>query len=533
MSLPGFCRIERTFIGFRLPIAAPQAAAANLFVTQWARTPGTHVLGYFQPSLRDSHFVANWELSPSIRVSPVADASVGGVTDHALLPSAPISETEIPLSHLLVCAVPNPGHVGPMLAAAQHLQSIGHRVTFYTADTFCDKMKSTGVRFVAMPGKANYDYRCPIALPEHTKLSTTDETLQLLIDHFAETIPDQHQGMQQILHETPVDLIVVDTMFFGAFPMLMGPKHNRPPVIGCGVNPIFLSSRDCGLYSPPADTFEGRRQILEENETVTRTYQPIGDRMDALMRTYGLPPLPHYFLDSMYLLPDTFLQFTAEAFEFPRGDLPAKIHFIGPILPSRSVEFEEPGWWAELDGSRPVVLVTQGTLANQDLNELIQPALQGLKDDNVTVIVAAGRSDTHTLDLPANARVASFIPFDRVLPRVDVLVTNGGYGAVNHAFTLGVPIVVAGETEDKKVVAARVGWAGAGINLETRYPSPEQIGKAVRTILTNQQYRDEAERLRANFAQYHALDELARIVDAMLGEDGDSSKLHPDSVYAH
>jgi UDP:flavonoid glycosyltransferase YjiC (YdhE family) len=149
------------------------------------------------------------------------------------------------------------------------------------------------------------------------------------------------------------------------------------------------------------------------------------------------------------------------------------------------------------------------------------------------VIVAAGRSDTPTLDLPANARVASFIPFDRVLPRVDVLVTNGGYGAVNHAFSLGVPIVVAGETEDKKVVAARVGWTGAGINLETRYPSPEQIGKAVRTILTNQQYRDEAARLRANFAQYHALDELARTVDGMLGEDGDRSKLHPDSVYAH
>jgi MGT family glycosyltransferase len=420
-----------------------------------------------------------------------------------------------------------------MLAAAQHLQSVGHLVTFYTADTFCDKVKATGVRFVAMTGKANYDYRHPIALPEHTKLSAKDQKHHLQITHFAETISDQHQGMQQILQETPVDLILTDTMFFGAFPMLMGPKHNRPPVIGCGVNPIFLSSRDCGLYSPAADTAEGRRKILEENETVRRMYQHIGDRIDAVMGTYGLPPLPHYFLDSMYLLPDTFLQFTAEAFEFPRNDLPAKIHFVGPILPSRSVEFEEPAWWGELDGSRPVVLVTQGTLANRDFSELIQPALEGLKDENVTVIVAAGRGDMDTLDLPANARVASFIPFDRVLPRVDALVTNGGYGAVSHAFSLGVPIVVAGETEDKKAVAARVGWSGAGINLETHYPSPEQIGKAVRTILANRQYRYEAERLRANFARYHALDEIVRTVDAMLGADGHRSKLHPDSVYAH
>jgi UDP:flavonoid glycosyltransferase YjiC (YdhE family) len=82
----------------------------------------------------------------------------------------------------------------------------------------------------------------------------------------------------------------------------------------------------------------------------------------------------HFFVDCMYLLPDMFLQFTAEAFEYPRSDMPETVRFIGPILPSRTVEFEEPAWWPELDGSRPVVLITQGTLANHDLNEVIQPA---------------------------------------------------------------------------------------------------------------------------------------------------------------
>jgi UDP:flavonoid glycosyltransferase YjiC (YdhE family) len=117
------------------------------------------------------------------------------------------------------------------------------------------------------------------------------------------------------------------------------------------------------------------------------------------------------------------------------------------------------------------VLVTQGTLANHDFNELIQPALSGLADENVTVIVATGRSDTQTLAVPENARVASFIPFDRLLPKVDVFVTNGGYRAVNHAFSLGVPVVGAGESEEKDIIAMRVGWTGAGINLKTRYPS--------------------------------------------------------------
>jgi UDP:flavonoid glycosyltransferase YjiC (YdhE family) len=401
-----------------------------------------------------------------------------------------------------------------MLAAAQHLKSVGHNVTFNTSENFRDKVGSTGIRFVATTGKANYDYRHPSDLHEYKTRSDADQKIHIRRTWFAETIPDQHQGIQQILRETPIDLVLVDTFFFGSFPMLLGPKQKRPPVVGCGVNPMILSSCDCGSF------------LQLENQRIHATYQPIGEYIDSIMLPYSIPPMPRFFIDCMYLLPDIFLQFTAEALEFPRNDMPDTIRFIGPLLPSRSVEFEEPDWWTELDGSRPVVLVTQGTLANHDFDEVIQPALFGLADENVTVIVAAGRSDTQALAIPENARVASFIPFDRVLPKVDLLVTNGGYGAVNHAFSLGVPIVVAGESEDKGMVAARVGWTGAGINLKTRYASAKQMRNAVRTILTNKQYRDEAQRLQANYSRYNALDELARTVDAMLTEEGKVAKPH-------
>jgi MGT family glycosyltransferase len=451
---------------------------------------------------------------------------------NALLLSA-IQYLEILVSHILVCAVPNPGHVGPMLAAAQHLKSVGHNVTFNTSENFRGKVESTGIRFVALTGKAGYDYRRPSELPGYERLSDTEQKIHLLKTSFVETIPDQHRGIQGILRETPTDLVLVDTMFLGSFPMLLGPKAKRPPIIGCGVNPMMLSSDDCGITAPPANTPEGREQILQDKQRITTKFQPINDSIDSIIRRYGVPRMPHFFLDCMYLLPDMFLQFTAEALEFPRSDMPDTIRFVGPLLPSRSGEFKEPAWWAELDGSRPVVLITQGTLANRDFNELIQPALWGLRDENVTVVATTGRSDNNTLDIPENARVASFIPFDRILPKADVLVTNGGYGAVNHAFSLGVPIVVAGETEDKDMVAARVGWTGAGINLKTRHASAEQIRNAVRAVLSNEQYGHEAQRLRASFARYSALDELARNVRAMLTQDREFSKFHPESVYTH
>jgi UDP:flavonoid glycosyltransferase YjiC (YdhE family) len=70
--------------------------------------------------------------------------------------------------------------------------------------------------------------------------------------------------------------------------------------------------------------------------------------------------------------------------------------------------------------------------------------------------------------VPANARVAEFIPFDDLLPHIDVLVSNGGYGGVQQTLGHGVPMVLAGEAADKAEVTARAAWAGVAINLAAR-----------------------------------------------------------------
>ena len=90
--------------------------------------------------------------------------------------------------------------------------------------------------------------------------------------------------------------------------------------------------------------------------------------------------------------------------------------------------------------------------------------------------------------MPLNTYVAEYIPHDLLLPKVDVMVTNGGYGAVQRALSTGVPLVVAGNTEDKPEVAARVAWTGAGINLRTGTPTPGAVRAAVRKVLNDGRY---------------------------------------------
>lgn len=175
-----------------------------------------------------------------------------------------------------------------------------------------------------------------------------------------------------------------------------------------------------------------------------------------------------FYMDA-FSLADRYLQPTVPSFEYPRSDLPDSVRFVGPMLPPPTTRFEPPAWWGELDGGRPVVHVTQGTLATADFGRLIAPTLTALEHDDVLVVVTtAGRpSSAIRAALPANARVAEYLPYDHLLPKVDVMVTNGGYGGVQYALAHGVPLIVAGATEDKPEIAARVAFAGVGVNMRT------------------------------------------------------------------
>src|SRR4030081_19118 len=178
------------------------------------------------------------------------------------------------------------------------------------------------------------------------------------------------------------------------------------------------------------------------------------------------------------------MQLTAPSFEFPR-DIPPSVHFIGalPITPNQA---PLPPWANDLDGSRKIVLVTQGTVANHDFSLLVGPTLAALANEpDLLVVSTAGARPIDTIPgpIPGNARLATYLPFEWMLPKVDVFVTNGGYGSVNQAMSFGIPLVTAGLTEDKADVNACVAWSGVGIDLTTNEPTPQALREAIRTVL--------------------------------------------------
>jgi UDP:flavonoid glycosyltransferase YjiC (YdhE family) len=247
----------------------------------------------------------------------------------------------------------------------------------------------------------------------------------------------------------------------------------------------------------------------------------------ALRRDLGLPPLAGSFLDWGAVVADRYLHTTIPEFEYPRGNLPGTLEFVGTPPLGGVDDWSRPAWWADLaaarDRGRPVVVLTQGTVATEPSN-LLLPAIEALGRSDVLVVATTGGPDPESVlperRRPANLRLETFVPFAQLLPLADLVVTNGGYGGVQSALAHGVPLVTAGRSEDKMEVNARVAWSGAGISLKTDRPTPRQIADAVSAVLGTSAYRDRAQALRDAYSRYDAPRRAADLILAAASKRG-------------
>lgn len=422
------------------------------------------------------------------------------------------------MASLVIAAVPVHGHVTPLLAVARYFTERGDRVRFVTGSRFAEVVKATGAEHIALPAEADFDDRqdWEETFPERTALKGSKAIAFDLENVFVRPGRAHYKAIEAARSAEPVDVLITEPAFLGGAFLLGHPLGERPPVIVCGVLPLPIASRDTAPYGMGLTPLRGplghlRNALL--SKIAARTVFPAAEGLAQ--------EINHELHGSRLAFPimdwprhaEAIVQFTVPEFEYPRSDAPAALHFAGPISASGS-QAPLPSWWDDLDGSLPVVHVTQGTVANRDYRQIIAPALTALADDDVLVVVSTGGRPLSALPpLPSNARAAEYLPYDELLPKTQVYVTNGGYGGVQYALRYGVPIVTSGGKEDKPEVAGRVAWSGVGRALRTESPSPTAVGRAVRTVLRDPRYRTRARGIAASMERAGGLPRLAEIVD--------------------
>lgn len=429
--------------------------------------------------------------------------------------------------HVLICSTSFTGHYEKLRAIAVALVKEGYKVTIMTGSTLRQRSEETGARFYPVRGLADYDgQNIDQHWPERRLVPAGSQHLCFdLSNLFIEPMVGQYEAVQAFLAEETAQsddpiVIIQDIFFMGVLPLYLGAPGRKPAgFVNIGICPLLATSIDTAPFNsglPPDSSPQGRVRNAAGNEMFRQMLA--GPQKDFVRKVgeLGATSTNGFVLDLLISLPDRFLQLCIPELEYVRSDLPKSVRYIGALPSGSNATAALPSWWHEISkGAKRTVVVTQGTVTN-DPHELIIPTLEALKDFDVIVVALLVRSERiENYEPPPNARFAQYIPYVELFKHADLVISSGGYGSIQQAFEAGVPMVLAGTTEDKPEGNARAAWTGAAINLATGTPKVSQVRQAVDTVLHNRNFKMKALKLQAKYRATDSIRDIAATVDEL------------------
>ena len=165
-----------------------------------------------------------------------------------------------------------------------------------------------------------------------------------------------------------------------------------------------------------------------------------------------------------------------------------------------------PDWLTTIAPETPLALVTLGSTFTGDLG-FFSWAAQAAARLGLVPIVVLGRNPIDPEEkarlkaaLPPHTRLLNWIDYDRVFPRLKVIIHHGGMGTTHRAVVQGIPQVVVPHAADQRGQARRVAQAKVGLNLSAHDVKNGQLLPAIRAVTTEKMVLENAAQFAAEFA---------------------------------
>lgn len=425
------------------------------------------------------------------------------------------------MAKFLFTSLPIEGHSASPLSIMAQLTSASHEVQWLAGIRYAERAARVGAHHVPLHLSTDFSLYDDVfdVQPELRELSGITMLKAGFRELFLGQTANQVAEIEQVLESFPADVIVSSGPQFG--PVIVAERTGIPLAL-VGDGPFGTMNVDTPPFGPglrPWGSPIGRVRNRLLNAVVRRVFADVQQTWVDVRTAHAMPG-PHTWAFDAMQTGDLILHGCVPGFEY-RREFPRSLRFVGAHRPLPPATWQEPAWWRELDGSRPVVHLTQGTL-RADPAELVVPVIEALADDDVLVVVTTGAIDPSLLgDLPANVRVAPFIPYEALLDKASVFVTNGGYIGTNLALHHGVPVVQVGATEEKAEIGARVGGLGLGVAFK-KLPSRTRLRAAIHRALDDETLRSRVARVAADYRRHDAPAESAALLVELAGRGGSS-----------
>jgi zeaxanthin glucosyltransferase len=404
------------------------------------------------------------------------------------------------------------GHLCPMSTLAAELKGRGHRVTFFA---FADAES-----FLTEPGMACVVFGREGFALGYTK-HLTDELsrlkgrrgLQYTIERLCDEVNAQLAELPAAVQAAGVDAMVIDQFSLGGSTVA---EHLGLPYVH--VANALMANMEDGV--PPISFGWGNgNSVLARTRNrlghalMRKFFQPVRTKINAQRQAWSLP-LYGEFMNERFGTRPQICQEPA-GFEFPRRELPASFHFVGP-LHGRESRVATAFPWERLDG-RPVIYASMGTLQN-GLEWVFRAIAEGCSGMGAQVVISLGGNLdlAQFADLPGDPLVVKFAPQVEVLKRASLCITHAGLNTALESLANGVPMVAIPITNDQPGVGARIAWTGTGRVVPLDKLKAGALRAAVSEVMGTPSYRESARRLQGEIARLNSLERASEIVESVL-----------------
>jgi UDP:flavonoid glycosyltransferase YjiC (YdhE family) len=237
------------------------------------------------------------------------------------------------MARILVASLPFAGHVGPMAVVAGELTRRGHDVVAYCGAKYRQRFVATGAGWLPWTRATDFDDGDLAATFPQVRDGKGIRAGKANVEHVLfGTGAGQAADILAEAQREPFDLLVTDQLAFGA--ALAGEVLGTPWAT-VTVTPLSTTSRDLPAPGIPVSPTTGRMGRVRDavlRGLARAMYRRMVDPMlNAMRAAVGLGPAPAGGgFDSLYS-PYLVLAQGVPDLEYPRGDLPAHVRFVGRL----------------------------------------------------------------------------------------------------------------------------------------------------------------------------------------------------------
>lgn len=419
------------------------------------------------------------------------------------------------MSRILFASVPLAGHVLPVIPVARNLVADGHEVIWYCGSHYKKIIEESGAVFFPYKNALDFhDGNLSEYFPDLPHRSISRHARYYINHIFYDNMIPQYEDLLEILKTFDADVLFTDDWFCGAIPLA---EKKIIPWISYSNAPVFYYDAQHpfpGSGMKPAQKYIGKQRNKTINFMAANIFMAPSQRyINKLRKKISLVAMQDFFPIHTMKMATHHIKFNARSFDYPYQNLPKNIVFAGPLID----KLYRPNTLSELSISEnhPLIFITQGTVNNHEAQDLIIPALEAVQEIQAFAIVTAGNKDlAQTLVKYSSEKIIikDFIPYADVIPHADMVISNGGFGSVITSLSYGKPLIIAGHSEDKPVVAALVDYCKVGIDMGRKKPTKKTMMKAMDKILKNENYQIKAKELREDFKKYDGLKATLEII---------------------